>query len=182
MNPIERAPGITENVPLDFIENWLKEHADLVYVKAGLIAIVKPSDVKAASKDLQQARTGLEPLTRRKTSRRRRRLGEGRAVFDEPMMRGFRRNEPDGPYVSARPQKSFAPTDLARFRGRGERPNLFHLGVAFGSRAAIRAMELKSYVVHHVGGRGRGVSASVDTNVAAQSACGTREWLRKSMP
>ena len=62
-NPIERPPGITENVPLDFIENWLKEHADLVYVKNGMISIVKPSDVKAASTDMKQIKTGLEPLS-----------------------------------------------------------------------------------------------------------------------
>jgi len=61
-NQAQLAPGVTENVDAEFMEAWLHQNAALGFVKEGLIKIVRPSDVKAVSRDLKQVRTGAEPL------------------------------------------------------------------------------------------------------------------------
>jgi hypothetical protein len=57
----EPPPGVTD-VDEEFITAWLKKNAELSFVKNKLITIVKPNDVTAASKDLRQVPSGVEPL------------------------------------------------------------------------------------------------------------------------
>jgi hypothetical protein len=59
--PIDAPPGVTE-VDEDFIMTWLARNKTLQFVKIGLITVVKPDDVKAASRDLEQHRHGAEAL------------------------------------------------------------------------------------------------------------------------
>ena len=69
VNPIDPLPGRTENVDLEFMTTWLERNKELQFVEAGLIQIVKNSDVKDASADLRQQKTGLEPLSTPKDDR-----------------------------------------------------------------------------------------------------------------
>ena len=58
-------PGVTENVPLDFMREWLEQNAELPSVRNKLIRIVEVSgDVAAASAELGKVRTGLEPMAK----------------------------------------------------------------------------------------------------------------------
>lgn len=68
-NPIEPPPGETTGVDEEWMRKWLADHADLQYVRMGLISIQKPSDVKSASADMAQIKTGLEPLATPKDAR-----------------------------------------------------------------------------------------------------------------
>lgn len=55
--------GLTEGVPKDFAEAWLKSHADLGTVKNGLVFIqTSESSAKAAAKERRDVKTGLEPI------------------------------------------------------------------------------------------------------------------------
>ncbi len=62
-HPIIGGYGITENVPKDFIEEWLKQNASLPAVKAGLIFVMKNlNEVGAKAKDFATKASNLERL------------------------------------------------------------------------------------------------------------------------
>jgi hypothetical protein len=62
-HPYDAPAAITEGIPLDFAQEWLRQHSDLIYVKSGMVAICeKPGDAKDMCKDLEKARTGIEPM------------------------------------------------------------------------------------------------------------------------
>jgi hypothetical protein len=55
--------GITENVPADFFAAWMKENADLAFVKKGLIfAQERPHNAQAQASEQAAVKSGFEPL------------------------------------------------------------------------------------------------------------------------
>lgn len=55
--------GITENVPKDYFDEWIKVNAELPAVKNGFIfSMNKANDVEAKAREMAGEKNGFEPL------------------------------------------------------------------------------------------------------------------------